>query len=425
MPIELFDYQKEAIELFEEKPLNLSDVGVGKTFMALGSFKRSKCHKLLVVGLAPKVQDFAEDGKLMDLEITPLNKGTKKNKELLKESNMVSVSFNSVWRLEEFNKWVDDDTFIIIDESHKVGVTSSKVTKFVMKLSRKAKYSYLLTATPVSNGKLENWYSQLYIANVFRKTKKEFEDMFVVKQLRQMGSMRFMDIVGYKNEHLLQQMIDNHSVNYKRDKPYIPQDVVYKTKKPTMYNKLKKERMYQGTTELHELETSSALFNALRCVSHGFLYDVDKVISKEPFERLEAILESHNDERVVIFYNYNAERDALIKFLTKLKRPISQYNGSVKDLSAFKHRENGVVLCHYKSASTGINDLVISNIIIYNSLPLSSVDYLQSKGRIDRHGQDKTPIYYYIIPDTPQETKIYQTVVIDGKDIDENTFEEY
>ena len=213
MQIELFDYQKEAIELFEEKPLNLSDVGTGKTFMALGAFKRSKCHKLLVIGLAPKVQDFAEDGKLMDLEITPLNKGTKKNKELLQESKLVSISFNSVWRLEEFTKWVDDDTFIIIDESHKVGVTSSKVTKFVMKLSRKAKHSYLLTATPVSNGKLENWYSQLYIANVFRKTKKEFEDMFVVKQLRQMGSMRFMDIVGYKNEHLLQQMIDNHSVN--------------------------------------------------------------------------------------------------------------------------------------------------------------------------------------------------------------------
>ena len=82
-------------------------------------------------------------------------------------------------------------------------------------------------------------------------------------------------------------------------------------------------------------------------------------------------------------------------------------------------------MCHYKSASTGINDLVISNIIIYNSLPLSSVDYLQSKGRIDRHGQDKTPLYYIIVPNTPQENKIYQTVVIDGKDVDENTFEEY
>ncbi len=54
-----------------------------------------------------------------------------------------------------------------------------------MQLSKKAKYTYLCTATPVSNGKLENWYSQLYIANVFRKPKKEFEKLFVIKHMRQ------------------------------------------------------------------------------------------------------------------------------------------------------------------------------------------------------------------------------------------------
>lgn len=423
--LKLFDYQKEAIELFEDKPLNLSDVGTGKTFMALGAFKRSKCHKLLIIGLAPKVADFAEDGKQMSLKITPLNKGTKKNKELLQDNKLVSISFNSVWRIPELLKWVDNDTFIIIDESHKVGVTSSKVTKFTMKLSKKAKHSYLLTASPISNGKLENWYSQLYIANVFRKPKKEFEELFIIKQMRQMGSMRFMDIVGYKNQDMLQKMIDNNSVNYKRDKPYLPQDYVYQTKKPAMYTKLKKERMYEGSKGVHELDSASSLFNALRCVSHGFLYGVDKIISKEPFERLESILETHLEERVVVFYNYNAEREALIQFITKLNRPLSQYNGVSKDLTEFKENENGVVICQYKSASTGINDLVISNIMVYNSIPLASIDYLQSKGRIDRHGQTKTPLYYHIVPNTPQENKIYQTVVVEGKDVDVENFIEF
>lgn len=414
--MKLFGYQKEGIENFETKPLNLSDVGTGKSYMSIGSYVKSECSKLLIICLAPKVLDFVEDGEQFGLTITPLNKGTKKNRELLSESNHVAISFESSWRLTELLKWVDKDTFIIIDESHKVGVSKSKVTKFVMQLSKKAKYTYLCTATPVSNGKLENWYSQLYIANVFRKPKKEFEQLFVIKQMRQMGSMRFMDIVGYQNEHLLQQMIDEASVNYKRDKGYLPQDYVYKTKKTAMYNKLKKNRIYKDDYgNLVELDNSSNLFNRLRQVSHGFLEGVLKPVSKEPFERLDAILETHNDERVVIFYNYKSEYLMLRMLLDKLKRPYGTYNGSIKDLKPFKGNENGVVLAQYKSASTGINDFVISNVTVFNSMPLSSTEYLQAKGRTDRHGQKKTPLYYHIVPDTPIEKKIFETVT-NGKD---------
>lgn len=414
--MKLFGYQKEAIENFESKPLNLSDVGTGKSYMSIGSYVKSKCTKLLVICLAPKVLDFVEDGHAFDLNITALNKGTKKNRELLSESNHVAISFESSWRLTELLKWVDEDSFIIIDESHKVGVSKSKVTKFVMQLSKKAKYTYLCTATPVSNGKLENWYSQLYIANVFRKPKKEFEQLFVIKQMRQMGSMRFMDIVSYQNEQLLQQMIDNASVNYKRDKGYLPQDYVYKTKKPVMYNKLKKNRIYKDDYgNIVELDNASNLFNRLRQVSHGFLEGVLKPVSKEPFERLEAILETHNNERVVIFYNYRSEYLMLKMVLDKLKRPYGVYNGNIKQLDNFKQNENGVVLAQYKSASTGINDFVISNVTVFNSMPLSSTEYLQAKGRTDRHGQEKTPLYYHIVPDTQIEKKIFETVT-NGKD---------
>lgn len=414
--VKLFDYQKDAIKNFKEKPLNLSDVGTGKSYMSIGSYVKSECNKLLIICLAPKVLDFVEDGASFGLDLTPLNKGTKKNRELLQDSTHVAISFESCWRLTELLKWVDKDTFIIIDESHKVGVSKSKVTKFVMQLSKKAKYTYLCTATPVSNGKLENWYSQLYISNVFRKPKKEFEQLFVVKQMRQMGCMRFMDIVGYQNEHVLQKMIDEASVNYKRDKPYLPQDYVYQTKKPAMYNRLKKNRIYKDDYDnIVELDNSSNLFNRLRQVSHGFLEGIQKQVSKEPFERLESILEMHNNERVVIFYNYKAEYMMLTHLLDKTKRPHGVYNGSDKNLKPFKQNENGVVLAQYKSASTGINDFVISNVTIFNSLPLSSTEYLQAKGRTDRHGQEKTPLYYTIIPDTPIEKKIFDTVT-NGKD---------
>ena len=422
--VELLPTQIEGIKKWNTHPYDLSDAGTGKTFTALGAYLQSGCSKLLVICLAPKVADFAEDGALMDIKITPLNRGTKKNKELLAQSDKVAISFESVWRITELLKWVDKDTFIIIDEAHKVGVTSSKVTKFVMKLTKKTKYVRLLTATPVSNGKLENYYSQLYMLNVFRKPKKEFEELFVIKRMRQMGSMRFMEIAGYQNEHLLNDMINSVAVRFKRDKDYFPADYVLKTKKPAMYAKLKKNRMYKADNgEVIELDNSSKLFNAMRCVSHGFLLGINKQISKEAFERLNQILETHNDERVVIFYNYNVELEMLKQVLDKLKRPYSQYNGASKDLKAFKGKDNGVVLAHYKSASTGINDFVIANVTIYNSMPLESINYEQSKARTDRYGQTKKPLYYHIVPETPVEKKIFETVT-NGKDFTNEMMED-
>lgn len=422
--VELLPHQMEAIKQWKEKPLDLSDVGVGKTFAALGSYIASGCEKLLVICLAPKVNDFVDDAELMGIDITALNRGTKKNIELLSNSKRVAISFESSWRVKELLKWVDKNTFIIIDEAHKTSVSTSKVTKFAMQLCKKTENVRLLTATPVSNGKLENFYPLLHMLNVFRKPKKDFYDLFVVERMQQMGSARFMTVVGYRNEHLLQQMIDNASVNYKRDKDYLPEDYVYKTKKPAMYNKLKKNRIYKDDYDnIVELDNASNLFNRLRQVSHGFLEGIHKQVSKEPFERLEAILETHNNERVVIFYNYKAEYLMLSMLLDKLKRPYGKYNGTVKDLKPFKHNENGVVLAQYKSASTGINDFVISNVTIFNSMPLSSTEYLQAKGRTDRHGQEKTPLYYHIVPDTQIEKKIFETVT-NGKDFTNEMIEE-
>ena len=204
----------------------------------------------------------------------------------------------------------------------------------------------------------------------------------------------------------------------------MPQDFYYKTKKPAFYNKLKKVRMYKDDLDnIIELDNSSKLFNALRQVSHGFLKGVHKQVSKEPFERLQAVLEEYSGERVVIFYNYNAEFYMISELLNKLKRPFSSYNGTNKDLTNFKDYDNGVVLAQYKSASTGINSLKIASVCIFNSMPLSSTDYIQAKARVDRFGQERTPNFIHIIPDTQIEKKIFETVT-NGQDFTNEMIEE-
>ena len=97
--IELLPTQVEAIKQWKEKPLDLSDVGVGKTFAALGSYIASGCEKLLVICLAPKVNDFVDDAELMCIDITALNRGTKKNIELLSNSKRVAIRDRKSTRL--------------------------------------------------------------------------------------------------------------------------------------------------------------------------------------------------------------------------------------------------------------------------------------------------------------------------------------
>jgi len=149
----------------------------------------------------------------------------------------------------------------------------------------------------------------------------------------------------------------------------------------------------------------------------------DYIVDTQKIDWLKDFLEDLN-QRVVIFYNFNFERDRIINLLQQMKIPISQYNGNVKDLTNFKENENGVVLCQYISASLGLNDLVSSNICVMYSPSLNYTDYIQSKKRIDRIGQTKKPLFYNLYCKGTVEEKILKTIK-QGKNFDDKMFENY
>ena len=100
-------------------------------------------------------------------------------------------------------------------------------------------------------------------------------------------------------------------------------------------------------------------------------------------------------------------------------RPYSVYNGEEKDFTNFKKYDNGVCLCNYQSGSVGINDLVISNIFIAYSPSDNYINWEQAKKRIDRNGQEHTPIYYFLC--SGLEDRIYHSLSV-GKNFDDRVF---
>ena len=114
--------------------------------------------------------------------------------------------------------------------------------------------------------------------------------------------------------------------------------------------------------------------------------------SDERMKALSDLLES-TSKRVVVFYNFNAELFAMKKIVGE--RRVSVVNGTMKDMTNFMNHEYSVLFVQYQSGAMGLN-LQIANIIIYNSLPLSSELYEQSKKRIHRVSQTR-PCFYYIL----------------------------
>lgn len=434
--IKLYDYQEKQVQDgLQGKNINLSDVGTGKTFVGLELFKKLRetkgYNKLLIICLASKVSDFASDGSKVGLGINTLDKGSKRSNELIdanknKSEQFYSVSFESSWRIDALKSWVDSKTMILIDESHKLKSRSSKVGFYIKEMSQKAGFTYQMTATPITNGKYDEWFMQLTIAGVIPDNWKAFERKYCVMELQSIkvkGQTRyFNDIVGYKNTTELDSMITASAVYKERilASNMEPVFIDYYTKRPTMYNKIAKQRVLElddGT--IKEYDSVSSIYHAQRQLASGAISGINKVVKKDKIERVRDILKSAESERLTIFYNYNSDLFLLKEVCEKEERPYSCYNGSDHDLSVFKANNNGVALVQYKSGATGKNDFVISSVGIFFSLPDGSSTYIQAVGRLNRIGQTKQPIFYNLICERSVEEKVYDCIN-SGVDITED-----
>jgi SNF2 family DNA or RNA helicase len=419
----LYTYQEEIVNSQKDKPscALFMDMGTGKTVTSLSLFKLSNQPKILIICILSKLNDWKDD-LLSECEIdaTILNKGTKKNDETLSEnkSNAYIINFESAWRLKSLLKWVDKNTYIIIDESHKIKSIKSNIGKFCAKLKTRTKTKCILTGTPQSRGFVD-YYNQLLFVDILNVPFKVFSDAYCVYDVQQYGGFPFKKLVGYKNKHEIEKIINDNCVFFKRDidNEQIPSEVDIKLDKPKQYEYFKRVRIYED----YAADNSSKLFVTLRKLCSG---NIDKYeVNDQKIKWLEEFCEDLS-YRLVIFYNFNFEKDKMIKLFDKLKIPYSQYNGHVKDLTNFNKYENSVVLCQYMSASLGLNDLVKSNVCIMFSPSTNYTDYIQSKKRIDRIGQTKKPLFYNLYCKDTVEEQILKTIK-KGADFDLQMFDKY
>ena len=409
----LYPYQKTIVDKLKQYNSSalFTDTGTGKSYMSLALYQ-DKLHKRLVnkcvvICLLGKIEEWERDfKKFQPFDRILIMDGKKETlrKYHSGDWDVLLVNFERTWRTPDMLTYTDSKTMIIIDESHKIKESKTKQGDFIGKLGILTPYKLCLTATPMGNGYID-LYNQFYFLGFLGMSKKAFDDMFVVYKLVVIpGAKPFRKVDYYKNTQLLDDLSTKYCYFYERpiDEEMLPSELKIDFKLDKIYNKIARDRVYEDIV----LDSISAKRLALKSLCSGTIMgktlikddNSDRLyqINKDKIEWVKTYLESFN-KRVVIFYQYTHQMEQLYDEITKMKRNCARYNAEYKEKDKFIENEDCVILVQYKSGGTGIDWLKNAYVGIFYSLPDSYVEYYQAKGRIDRNGQTKKPLFYILV----------------------------
>lgn len=302
-----------------------------------------------------------------------------------------------------------------------------------------ADYRYILTGTPISNGKLENIWSLYcfldgYIergypySRIFGGSYGKFQDRYCILNMYHKPS-------SYIHVKELQEIINEHSYRVKKidclDLPdKLPDEVI---KVDLVEKKLYKKLVTESAILEYEILAENPLSRLvkLRQMCSGYIkLNSGEIIEikNEKLSILEEIIEGYEDDKkLVIFAEYKHSISQICELLAKMKIKYVVLDGDQKDKTIWRQfqadKSIRVIVCQYKTASAGI-DLFASDTIIYYEPTLQSDILEQSRDRIHRTGQKNKCSYIHLLTRGTVEVDIYRA--LSGySDFSEKLFTEY
>jgi SNF2 family DNA or RNA helicase len=395
-------------------------VGLGKTFVGAEKAVRMDSNIILVVCQKSKIQDWVEHFQthyknrwVFDLTVKEDYDKFFWWSDATDDSIAGStlkigvINYDLIWRRKQFLQL--KDFTLILDESSLIQNQKSNRCKFILKMN--PENVILLSGTP-TGGKYENLWSQLHLLG-WNISEKVYNTQYVNwKKIFVGGAVH--KIVNkndpYKNvERLKQKMREHGSVFMKTEDVFdLPEQNFIHIKVPTTkeYRKFKKDHLITiDTKNLCEFKDDSDFYGKdvtprIELVGDSILSfrlyqrQLCTAYNKNKLDAFKDILDSTQD-RLIVFYNFNCELEALQKICENQNRPVSVVNGSIKNLSNYEEESDSVTFVQYQAGAMGLN-LQKANKIVYFSLTEESELFEQSKKRIHRIGQNK-PCFYYLM----------------------------
>ena len=408
------------------------DMGLGKTFVGAEKLIRLNTNINLLICQKSKIDDWVEHFEKFYTDCWVCNLTNKKMYDSVfayyqtdptkyfKRKTVLIINYDLVFRRKELLELTDFT--LMLDESSIIQNEGTKRTSAI--LDMKYKNVILLSGTPTS-GKYENLWSQCHLLG-WKISQQAFNSQYINWKKIKIGGFprNIIDKENpYKNVERLKQKMRDHGAVFMKTEEVIdlPEqtfiEIMSKTSKE--YRKFMRDLIVQfkyENDELIELIGDSTLTKKLYSRQLCGAYCVEKL------QAFEDLLSSTQD-RLIVFYNFNIELDAMKTICKKLEKPISEVNGNIKDLTAYENFNNSITLVQYQAGAMGLN-LQKSNKIIYFTLTDRSELFEQSKKRIHRIGQKNACFYYLLICKNSVEEDIYENLK-KRKDYTDDLFKEY
>ena len=410
-----YKYQFQTVEqIIDEDESKIAlywDMGTGKTMAGAELVAQWKSGCNLVICQKSKIKDWIQHFNLyypkrfhvLDLTDECLLTAFFEYQNLNSYSPVIGViNYELTFRRPELLQL--EHFTLLLDESSLIQNEQAKRTKFVLDLADSADHIALLSGTP-TGGKYERLYSQIKLLG-WPISKKLYWNQFIIfKYLDTVG--RSVPIVtGYKNINRLKRKMRYYGCRFLKSEEVtdLPEQIYITVNVDAIpeYKRFRKLNLVIiEDPEIVELVGDSTLKKMLYERQLSGQYNYKKL------QAFKDLVES-TDDRLIVFYNFTAELESLMKLVKNVK-PISIVNGSIKDLNAYEQYSNSVTFIQYQAGAMGLN-LQLANKVIYFTPPLSSELFEQSKKRIHRIGQNNTCFYYQLIVDGSIEEHIYKTL---------------
>lgn len=389
--IELYDYQIEAIEKMHNGCILCGGVGSGKSLTALGYF-----YKLNGGNLNAKKYNKMKRNPPMDLYIitTARKRDTLEwDRELLPFLLSQDPDCNSYQNSVKIDSWNNvqkysqvEGAFFIFDEQRVVG--KGTWVKSFLKIAKNNKW-ILLSATPG-----DTWmdYVPVFLANGFYRNRTDFNQQHVIFS----PYTKYPSVLKYVNVRRLMRL---------RDRVLVDMDFNRSTRSEHENITCTYDRQLYMTAQKRRWDVfkEEPIQNA-----GGLCYVLRKVVNSDSsrLDALDDILKIR--KKIILFYNFDYEREAIIEHLTKRRYPFSEWSGHAHQ--EIPSADKWVYLVQYTAGCEGWNCIKTDTTVFY-SQNYSYKVMEQACGRIARLN---TPFeilhYYHLVSQSPIDRAIANAI---------------
>lgn len=394
MAIELYNYQKLAIDELKPGSVLCGGVGSGKSRTALAYYFIKECGGSIKID---GVGEYSPMTKPKDLYIIT----TARKRDLCEWERecahflLKKVVVNSWQNIKKYKEI--ENAFFIFDEQRVVG--SGSWVKSFLEITKKNKW-ILLSATPG-----DTWmdYIPIFIANGFYKNRTQFIRRHVVYSSR----TKFPKVDRYIETARLYRLKKQILVNMDYIKPTKIHNKIIEVDYDDEKFKIVKNKRWN-------------IFRNKPIKNISEYCQVMRKVVNDDYDRIRAINDILNDHpKLIVFYNFNYELDALRKMAKDINISKGEWNG-------FKHEnipkeKRWLYLVQYTAGAEGWN-CIETDTIAFFSQNYSYKTMVQAAGRIDRVNTPFKNLYYYHLRSNSEIDKAISNCLKMKKNFNEKDF---